>query len=126
MLSFSGAIALHAAPVPRGPPARRESSKSRHILIGPHGGIRIDAAYQQYFSQHTTANIPLYDWRTRSQGSGRGSDRGHPGDPLPPAAEAAHDERTQGNGASCKSGRLRNQRRNFRGAERGIKNLHVL
>ena len=36
------------------------------ILIGPNGGIRIDAAYQQYFSQYTTANIPLYDWRTRS------------------------------------------------------------
>lgn len=36
------------------------------ILIGRNGGIRIDAAYQQFFSQYTTANIPLYDSRTRS------------------------------------------------------------
>ena len=36
------------------------------ILIGRHGGIRIDAGYQQFFTQYTTANIPLYDSRTRS------------------------------------------------------------
>ncbi|MFM7290237.1 MAG: hypothetical protein ACKO6B_03275 [Planctomycetia bacterium] len=36
------------------------------ILIGREGRIRIDAAYQQFFSQYTTANIPLYDSRTRS------------------------------------------------------------
>jgi hypothetical protein len=36
------------------------------ILIGRSGRIRIDAAYQQFFSQYTTANIPLYDSRTRS------------------------------------------------------------
>jgi len=36
------------------------------ILIGRDGRIRIDAAYQQFFSQYTTANIPLYDSRTRS------------------------------------------------------------
>jgi hypothetical protein len=36
------------------------------ILIGRHGGVRIDAAYQQFFSQYTTANISLYDSRTRS------------------------------------------------------------
>jgi len=36
------------------------------ILIGRDGSIRIDAAYQQFFSQYTTANIPLYDSRTRS------------------------------------------------------------
>jgi hypothetical protein len=36
------------------------------ILIGRNGGVLIDAAYQQFFSQYTTANIPLYDSRTRS------------------------------------------------------------
>ena len=36
------------------------------ILIGRDGRVRIDAAYQQFFSQYTTANIPLYDSRTRS------------------------------------------------------------
>jgi hypothetical protein len=36
------------------------------ILIGRGGGVRVDAAYQQFFSQYTTANIPLYDPRTRS------------------------------------------------------------
>jgi hypothetical protein len=36
------------------------------ILLGRNGRIRIDAAYQQYFSQYTAANIPLYDSRTRS------------------------------------------------------------
>jgi len=36
------------------------------ILIGRDGRIRVDAAYQQFFSQYTTANIPLYDSRTRS------------------------------------------------------------
>ena len=36
------------------------------ILIGSGGRVRIDAAYQQFFSQYTTANIPLYDPRSRS------------------------------------------------------------
>lgn len=36
------------------------------IMIGRNGRIRIDAAYQQFFSQYTTANIPLYDSSTRS------------------------------------------------------------
>jgi hypothetical protein len=36
------------------------------ILIGRNGGVRVDAAYQQFFSQYTTANIPLYDSRSRS------------------------------------------------------------
>jgi hypothetical protein len=36
------------------------------VLIGRDGRVRIDAAYQQFFSQYTTANIPLYDGRTRS------------------------------------------------------------
>lgn len=36
------------------------------ILIAGNGHARVDAAYQQYFSQYTTANIPLYDRRTRS------------------------------------------------------------
>lgn len=36
------------------------------ILIGRDGRARVDAAYQQFFSQYTAANIPLYDTRTRS------------------------------------------------------------
>lgn len=36
------------------------------ILIGPGGGVHIDAAYTQFFSQYTTANIPLFDPRSRS------------------------------------------------------------
>ncbi|MFM9011026.1 MAG: hypothetical protein ACKON8_09190 [Planctomycetota bacterium] len=36
------------------------------ILIGRDGRARVDAAYQQFFSQYTVANIPLYDTRTRS------------------------------------------------------------
>ncbi len=36
------------------------------ILIGPGGRAHVDAAYQQFFSQYTTANIPLYDPRSRS------------------------------------------------------------
>ncbi|MFM8290764.1 MAG: hypothetical protein ACKOC4_03570 [Planctomycetia bacterium] len=36
------------------------------ILIGRDGSARVDAAYQQFFSQYTTANIPLYDPRSRS------------------------------------------------------------
>lgn len=36
------------------------------ILIGRDGRARVDAAYQQFFSQYTVANIPLYDMRTRS------------------------------------------------------------
>lgn len=36
------------------------------ILIGRNGRVRVDAAYQQFFTQYTTANIPLYDSRTRS------------------------------------------------------------
>lgn len=36
------------------------------IFIGPAGRVSIDSAYQQYFSQYTTANIPLFDGRSRS------------------------------------------------------------
>lgn len=36
------------------------------ILIDRNGRARVDAGYQQFFSQYTTANIPLYDPRTRS------------------------------------------------------------
>ena len=36
------------------------------ILIGPAGNARVDAAYQQFFSQYTTSNIPLYDQRSGS------------------------------------------------------------
>jgi len=36
------------------------------ILIGWDGRARVDAAYQQFFSQYTVADIPLYDPRTRS------------------------------------------------------------
>lgn len=36
------------------------------ILIGGRGSATIDAAYQQFFNQYTTTNIPLYDPRTRS------------------------------------------------------------
>lgn len=36
------------------------------VLIGREGRVRIDAAYQQFFSQYNVANIPLHDGRTRS------------------------------------------------------------
>jgi hypothetical protein len=36
------------------------------IIIGPGGRVRIDAAYQQFFNQYTTANIPMYEQRSRS------------------------------------------------------------
>jgi len=36
------------------------------ILIGRDGQARVDASYQQFFSQYTAANIPLYDSRSRS------------------------------------------------------------
>ncbi|MFM8891759.1 MAG: hypothetical protein ACKOTB_09095 [Planctomycetia bacterium] len=36
------------------------------VLIGRDGRVRLDASYQQFFTQYTTANIPLHDGRTRS------------------------------------------------------------
>ena len=36
------------------------------IIIGPGGQARVDAAYQQFFSQYTTADIPLFDRCSRS------------------------------------------------------------
>jgi hypothetical protein len=36
------------------------------ILIGPDGRARVDDRYQQYFTQYTAANIPLFDARDRS------------------------------------------------------------
>ncbi len=36
------------------------------IIIEPNGRVHIDAAYQQFFNQYTTAKIPLYDRSTRS------------------------------------------------------------
>ncbi len=36
------------------------------ILMGPNGTAKVDDNYQQYFSQYTTANIPLFDKRSGS------------------------------------------------------------
>lgn len=43
-----------------------ETGYQAPILIGSDGVARIDAGYQQYFNQYTTANIPLYDRRSGS------------------------------------------------------------
>ena len=36
------------------------------VLIRRDGRVRVDASYQQFFSQYTTANVPLHDRRTQS------------------------------------------------------------
>lgn len=36
------------------------------IIIGPTGRADVDAAYQQFFNQYTTTDIPLYDRSSRS------------------------------------------------------------
>jgi hypothetical protein len=39
------------------------------VEIGSNGKVRVDASYQQYFDQYTTAQIPLYDAKSRAMSS---------------------------------------------------------
>ena len=57
-LSRTTAASSHPATMP---PLTR-----RPILIGANGKVRVDASYQQFFDQYTTANIPLYDAKSRA------------------------------------------------------------
>ena len=40
-------------------PGNNAAAYQAPILIGANGKVRVDANYQQFFDQYTTANIPL-------------------------------------------------------------------
>ena len=57
------------------------------ILISPNGKVRVDASYQQFFDQYTTANIPLFNAKSRAMiavfmGGISIYDYSYPGGPL--------------------------------------------
>jgi hypothetical protein len=57
------------------------------IIIGGNGKVRVDASYQQYFDQYTTAQVALYDARSRAMitlfmGGISDYDYDYPGGPL--------------------------------------------
>ena len=47
-------------------PGNNAAAYQAPILIGANGKVRVDASYQQFFDQYTTANIPLYDAKSRA------------------------------------------------------------
>ena len=57
------------------------------VLISANGKVRVDASYQQFFDQYTTANIPLFDAKSRAMiavlmGGISIDDYDYPGGPL--------------------------------------------
>ncbi len=123
-----GGLERFARPAPRsrGSPPRlaRLHRAATHYRLQRLPGRYTDAPRPKCLSQA----LPAHSRRQILGGYGRDGLLSRVSGPATRTAPAksVHDKQTQGNGASCKSGRLRNQRRDFRGAERGIKNLHVL
>jgi len=47
-------------------PGNNFTSYQAPVIIGSNDKVRVNASYQQYFDQYTTANIPLYNAKSRA------------------------------------------------------------